>query len=65
LREFDREYLIYDHPKPGLGGSDPQLLPQPELLDRLAARVPPPRLHFLGVLARTAAYRNFRCDRER
>jgi hypothetical protein len=27
--------------------------------------VPPPRLHFLGVLARTAAYRNFRCDRER
>ena len=59
LREFDREYLIYDHPKPGLGGIGPQLLLQPELLDLLAALVPPPRLNYLGVLARTTAYRNF------
>jgi len=36
LREFDREHLIYDHPKPGPGGSGPQLLAPLELLDRRA-----------------------------
>jgi hypothetical protein len=54
LRERDREHLIYDPPKPGPGGSGPQLLTPLELLDRLAALVPPPRLHrhrYFGVLA--------------
>ena len=45
LRELDREHLIYDHPKPGPGGNGPQLLTPLELLDRLAALVPPPRFH--------------------
>jgi len=54
LRELDRECLIYDHPKRGPVGSGPQLLTPLELLDRLAALVPPPRLHryrYFGVLA--------------
>lgn len=54
LRELDREHLIYDHPKPGPGGSGPQLLTPLELLDRLATLVPPPRIHchrYFGVLA--------------
>jgi len=54
MREFDREHLIYDPPKPGPGGSGPQCLTPLELLDRLAALVPPPRLHrhrYFGVLA--------------
>ncbi len=54
LRELDREHLVYDPPKPGPGGSGPQCLTPLELLDRLAALVPPPRLHrhrYFGVLA--------------
>jgi hypothetical protein len=54
LRELDREHLIYDHPKPGPGGSGPQRLTPLELLDRIAALVPPPRVHrhrYFGVLA--------------
>ncbi len=54
LRELDREHLIYDSAKPGPGGSAPQCLTPLELLDRLAALVPPPRLHrhrYFGVLA--------------
>jgi len=54
LRKLDPEHLIYDPPKPGPGGSGPQLLTPLELLDRLAALVPPPRIHrhrYLGVLA--------------
>jgi hypothetical protein len=54
LRELDREHLIDDHPKPGPGGSGPQLLTPLELLDRIAALVPPPRIHrhrYFGVLA--------------
>jgi hypothetical protein len=45
LRELDREHLIYEHPKPGPGGSGPRLLTPLELLDRLAVLVPPPRIH--------------------
>jgi hypothetical protein len=62
LRELDREHPIYDHPKPGPGGSGPQLLTPLELLDRLAALVPPPRIHrhrYFGVPARTAAAGQF------
>ncbi len=54
LRELDREHLIYDPPKPGPGGTGPQRLSPLELLDRLAALVPPPRIHrhrYFGVLA--------------
>jgi hypothetical protein len=45
LRELDCEHLSYDNPKPGPGGSGPQLLTPLELLDRIAALVPPPRIH--------------------
>ena len=41
-------------PRPGPVGSGPQRLTPLELLDRLAALVPPPRLHrhrYFGVLA--------------
>jgi hypothetical protein len=54
LRELDREHLMYEPPKRGPGGSGPQRLTPLELLDRLAALVPPPRLHrhrYFGVLA--------------
>ncbi|MCC6378037.1 MAG: transposase [Burkholderiales bacterium] len=42
LRELDCEHLIHDLPKAGSGGSGPQRLTPLELLDRLAAQVPPP-----------------------
>jgi len=45
LRELDPEHLVYDPPKPGPGGSAPQCLTPLELLARLAALVPPPRIH--------------------
>jgi hypothetical protein len=54
LRQLDGEHLRYDHPKSGPGGSGPQLLTPLELLDRLAAVVPPPHVHrhrYFGVLA--------------
>jgi hypothetical protein len=60
LHECDREHLIYHHPKPGPGGSGPQLLTPLELLDRLAVLVPPPRIHrrrYFGVLAPNAPLR--------
>jgi len=61
LRELDREQLIYDPAKPGPGGSGPQCLTPLELLDRLAALVPPPRLHRhrdFGVLAPNSPLRS-------
>ena len=60
LRELDPERLVYDPPKAGPGGSGPQCLTPLELLDRLAALVPPPRLHrhrYFGVLAPNAPLR--------
>ena len=62
LRELDPEHLIYDPPKPGPGGSGPLLLAPLELLDCLAALVPPPRIHrhrHFGASVRTTAYRRF------
>ena len=62
LRELDPERLVYDPPKAGPGGSGPQCLTPLELLDRLAALVPPPRLHrhrYIGAPARTAGHRKF------
>jgi len=44
LREFDPERLLYEGTKLGLGGNGPLLLTPLELLDRLAALVPPPLL---------------------
>ncbi len=54
LRELDPERLLYESNKPGPGGNGPLLLTPLELLDRLAALVPPPRVHrhrYFGVLA--------------
>ena len=54
LRELDPERLLYEATKPGPGGSGPLLLTPVQLLDRLAALVPPPRIHrhrYFGVLA--------------
>jgi hypothetical protein len=60
LRELDPERLLYEGTKPGPGGSGPLLLTPLELLDRLAALVPPPRVHrhrYFGVLAPNAPLR--------
>ena len=68
LRELDSERLHYEAAEPGPGGNGPLLLTPLELLDRLAAPVPPPRNHrhrYFGVLARTAAHWKFRGDPER
>ena len=62
LRELDPERLLYEGTKPGPGGSGSLLLTPLELLDRLAALVPPPRIHrhrYFGALARTAANGKF------
>ena len=63
LLERDGGHLIYEPPKPGPGGSGPQCLTPLELLDRLAALVPPPRLHrhrYFGVLATLSLCRHRR-----
>lgn len=62
LRQRHDEHLGYDHPKSGHDSSGPQILTPFELLDRLAALVPPSRVHRhrnFGVPARTAAHRKF------
>ena len=54
LLELAPERVLYDGTKPGRGGNGPLLLTPLELLDRLAALVPPPRVHrhrYFGVLA--------------
>jgi hypothetical protein len=54
LREIDAEHLVYESPKPGPGGRVSQILTPFELLERLAALIPPPRRHrhrYFGVLA--------------
>jgi hypothetical protein len=55
LRQLDGEQLSYDHPKSGSGGSGPQILTPLKLLDRLAAVVPPPRVHRHRLLRRARA----------
>jgi putative transposase len=60
LRELDPERLLYGSNKQGPGGNGPQILTPLELLDRLAALVPPPRIHRhrdFGVLAPNAPLR--------
>jgi len=54
LRELDPEHLVYESVKPGPGGSVSLMLTPMQLLDRLAALIPPPRRHrhrYVGVLA--------------
>jgi Putative transposase/Transposase zinc-binding domain len=54
LRQLDPERLLYEGTKPDPRGNGPLLLTPLELLDRLAALVPPPRVHrhrYFGVLA--------------
>jgi len=61
LRQLDGEQLSYDNPKSGPGGSGPQILTPLKLLDRLAAVVPPPRVHrhrYFGVLAPNSPLRS-------
>lgn len=60
LREIDAEHLVYESVKPGPGGSVSLVLTPLELLDRLAALIPPPRRHrhrYVGVLAPNAPLR--------
>ena len=60
LRQIDPEHLVYESNKPGLGGSVSLLLTPLELIERLAALIPPPRRHrhrYYGVLAPNAPLR--------
>ena len=61
LREIDPEHLVYESVKPGPGGSVSLMLTPLELLDRLAALIPPPRRHrhrYFGVLAPNSPLRS-------
>ncbi len=42
LRQIDAEHLVYESPKPGPGGRVSQIPTPLELMDRLAALIPPP-----------------------
>lgn len=60
LRQIDPEHLVYESIKPGPGGSVSLLLTPLELIERLAALIPPPRRHrhrYFGVLAPNAPLR--------
>jgi hypothetical protein len=60
LREIDAEHLVYESLKPGPGGSIRLMLTPLELIERLAALIPPPRRHrhrCYGVLAPNARLR--------
>ncbi len=60
LRELDPEPLVYESVKPGPRGSVSLMLTPMQLLDRLAALIPPPRRHrqrYSGVLAPNSSLR--------
>jgi hypothetical protein len=60
IEELDRHRLIYHLPKPGPDGRTQLLLSPLELIERIAALVPPPRQHrhrYYGVLAPNAPLR--------
>jgi hypothetical protein len=60
LREIDAEHLVYESIKRGLGGSISLMLTPLELIERVAALIPPPRRHrhrYYGVLASNASLR--------
>ena len=59
-REIDAEHSVYESIKPGPGGSISLMLTPLELIERLAALIPPPRRHrhrYYGVLAPNAPLR--------
>jgi len=61
LREIDAEHLVYESVKPGAGGSVSLMLNPLELIERLAALIPPPRRRrhrYCGVLAPSAPLRS-------
>jgi hypothetical protein len=61
LREIDPEHLVYESVKPGPGGSVSLMLTPLELIERLAALIPPPRRHrhrYFGVLAPNSPLRS-------
>jgi hypothetical protein len=60
LHQHDAEHLLYDIPKPRPDGPRALVLTPLELLDKIAALVPPPRVHrhrYYGVLAPNAPLR--------
>jgi hypothetical protein len=60
LRQIDPEHLVYVSIKPGPRGGVSLLLTPLELIERLAALIPPPRRHrhrYYGVLAPNAPLR--------
>ena len=60
LHQHDAEHLRYDIPKPRPGRPSALVLTPLELIDKVAALVPPPRVHrhrYYGVLAPNAALR--------
>jgi hypothetical protein len=60
LREIDAEHLVYESVKAGPGGSVSLMLTPLELIERLAALIPPPRRHrhrYYGVPAPNAPLR--------
>ncbi|MCG6862021.1 MAG: transposase [Chromatiaceae bacterium] len=60
IEELDRHRLIYHLPKPGPDGRTQLILSPLELIERIAALVPPPRQHrhrYYGVLAPNAPLR--------
>jgi hypothetical protein len=60
IEELDRHRLIYHLPKPGPDGRTQLIVSPLELIERLAALVPPPRQHrhrYYGVLAPNAPLR--------
>lgn len=61
LRQVDTEHLVYESPKPGPRGRVSQILTPLELLDRLAALIPPLQRHrqrYYGVLAPNSPLRS-------
>ena len=61
LREIDAERLVYESVNPGAGGSVSLMLTPLELIEGLAALIPPPRRHrhrYYGVLAPNAPLRS-------
>jgi hypothetical protein len=62
LRELGSERLLYEVTKPGPGGGGSLRLTPLEMIDPIAALVPPPRFHrhrYVSLLVRTAAHRKF------
>jgi hypothetical protein len=60
LHPHDAEHVVYRNPKPHQGGPRELVLTPLELIDKIAALIPPPRTHrhrYYGVLAPNAPMR--------